>query len=234
MGVMRKFWASHEQEFSLHLLNLAIIFSAIVFAQTARTVSSRLKIFRRFHLSIIGNINGLIMNFLGSSYIYVTAFSGHELSVIISWLLIVVNILKVVRSRISDDFVITNIKTGASFSKVLSVLIFDVVARTYLSLVITFALACLLLEGPDRISSAETAVHFAISNKSDDIFVDLLYFSTISLTTVGYGDITPASVSAKLLASSFSLLGFIIFSVIIGLTLSVAMVFQKSDEPRNY
>ena len=48
-------------------------------------------------------------------------------------------------------------------------------------------------------------------------YIDFVYFSTITLTSLGYGDITPISPQMKLLVSLFSLVGQFYSVVLIGI-----------------
>ena len=55
---------------------------------------------------------------------------------------------------------------------------------------------------------------------SSNIFaeaIDYFYFSMITITTVGFGDIAPLSVAAKLLAVAESFFGFLMLGIFIGL-----------------
>lgn len=55
---------------------------------------------------------------------------------------------------------------------------------------------------------------FSIPNILEQPF-DLLYFSFTTLTTLGYGDIYPVSIAAKVIANSESILGVVFTSVVI-------------------
>ena len=59
---------------------------------------------------------------------------------------------------------------------------------------------------------------FIIQNKTNE-FLDYLYFSVVTMTAVGFGDILPRSPLAKFLTLFQALLGYFIFSVIVGLVL---------------
>jgi hypothetical protein len=51
-------------------------------------------------------------------------------------------------------------------------------------------------------------------------FIDMVYFSSITLTTIGYGDILPNTYSTKLLAALFGILGQFYSVVLIGILIS--------------
>ena len=52
---------------------------------------------------------------------------------------------------------------------------------------------------------------------ADAHWFDYLYFSMITLTTVGFGDITPMALSAKMLVMAQAFFGFIMLGIFIGL-----------------
>lgn len=53
--------------------------------------------------------------------------------------------------------------------------------------------------------------------------IDSIYFSVVTITTLGYGDITPTSVASKLLVISQSILGVVLLAVLIGLVISISL-----------
>jgi hypothetical protein len=52
------------------------------------------------------------------------------------------------------------------------------------------------------------------------IFIDLVYYCSITVTTIGYGDITPSSHSTKLIASLIGVIGQFYSVVLVGILIS--------------
>ena len=75
--------------------------------------------------------------------------------------------------------------------------------------------------------SNETDFYQQFENKAIT-FEDALYFSTITVTTVGYGDILPLGVN-RVLASIEALLGMVINVVLIGYILSSGRFKNEYD-----
>ncbi|MGE6447934.1 ion channel [Pseudoalteromonas tetraodonis] len=57
--------------------------------------------------------------------------------------------------------------------------------------------------------------------------VNAFYFSVVTQTTLGYGDIVPVSSVAKLLVSFHASFGVILLAIIAGLTISVGLEQRK-------
>lgn len=62
------------------------------------------------------------------------------------------------------------------------------------------------------------------------IFMDFVYFSSISLTSIGFGDITPTVYSTKLLTSFFGLAGQFYSVVLVGILISKFSA-KESNQP---
>ncbi|KAK3257254.1 hypothetical protein CYMTET_33652 [Cymbomonas tetramitiformis] len=79
---------------------------------------------------------------------------------------------------------------------------------------------------------AEPQVEYRNDNTEVNNFFDALYFSTITLTTVGFGDITPKTTIARLVTSCSVLLGVLLIPA--QLTSLAASLMQVVDEPTEY
>jgi len=77
----------------------------------------------------------------------------------------------------------------------------------------TFILQAMYYLNPDSINGVS---HF----NPAATFIDLVYFSSIIQTTIGFGDITPNSTNTKLLVSLFGILGQFYTVVLVGILLS--------------
>lgn len=59
------------------------------------------------------------------------------------------------------------------------------------------------------------------------VFIDLVYFCSITLTTIGFGDITPSAPHTKLASSLFGVAGQFYSVVLVGILIS--KFTSKSD-----
>ena len=59
-------------------------------------------------------------------------------------------------------------------------------------------------------------------NSSNIGHVDSIYYSFVTMTTLGYGDITPADDLTKIMATFQTLIGMFMFAIVIGLFLSLS------------
>jgi voltage-gated potassium channel Kch len=72
----------------------------------------------------------------------------------------------------------------------------------------------------------------AVATDPSEAFATMLYFSFVTITTLGYGDIVPVSGAAKILSSGEALFGQIYLAVFIArlVALHVAAGIQGGDE----
>jgi len=61
---------------------------------------------------------------------------------------------------------------------------------------------------------------YKTENLTNHPFVDFLYFSVVTVTTLGYGDITPATIVPKIVSIAQVIIGWIYIAFIIAVTIS--------------
>lgn len=64
------------------------------------------------------------------------------------------------------------------------------------------------------------ALNIEIGRNVSEVFVDLVYFTTISLTTIGFGDIAPTAHYTKLITALMGLIGTFYTVVLTGILIS--------------
>merc|ERR1711937_840273 len=84
-----------------------------------------------------------------------------------------------------------------------------------------YALDKLVFQEPDPTKSA------------GEVFVNMLYFSVISCTTIGFGDETPDTTEGRLLAGIFLLVGLPVFGNTIAVLTSVPTTRRKLKAEEN-
>lgn len=112
---------------------------------------------------------------------------------------------------------------GLRYSKNFAILA-DVVRSTKKSLgaVLTLAIGYIIISA---------LVIFNVEPDSFDSFFEAIYWATVSLTTVGYGDIYPVSVMGRLIAMLSSILGIAIVALPAGIiTAGYVNELQKDSE----
>ncbi len=85
----------------------------------------------------------------------------------------------------------------------------------YLLIGLAWALLYIIAEGRQPGSFSFTAVAIQENGASVDLLANLTYFSLITLTSAGYGDIIPLSDSARTLATLEAVLGQIFLAVLV-------------------
>jgi len=87
-------------------------------------------------------------------------------------------------------------------------------ARIYLTMLTGFTLINATLEGLHKI--AGTPLPFGFFEKGD-LFLNSLYYTVVTMTTLGYGDIVPKTWDAKLLIIGQCLVSYVMFALVIGI-----------------
>ena len=71
----------------------------------------------------------------------------------------------------------------------------------------------------------EETLPFGFASDSS-VFIDSLYFTTVTMTTLGFGDITPKTPDAKLLITAECLIGYVMFALMVG-CITKGVIHQK-------
>ena len=85
---------------------------------------------------------------------------------------------------------------------------------------------CDLASSPPRTGSFQAA-----RSVTEGSYPPLLYYSFVTLTTVGYGDVTPLSSAARALSNLESLIGVLFPAVLIGRLLSKQVAGRPPEPP---
>lgn len=86
--------------------------------------------------------------------------------------------------------------------------------RIYLTMLLGFTLLNAALDGLHILAGAHHAFGF---HGSGDGFINALYFTVVTMTTVGFGDIVPLTWDAKALLVVQSLLSYFMFALMVGI-----------------
>lgn len=213
----------------LHCQSLTLMFALILVMHIVRAFSVYTGNFGQFSKSYLNVIHVGLLNFLGVAFIYTAAFSQSRYAQFACWPLLFISSARLLRSRAFDDFASTEIvNKNASFGQTYIVMMFDIGLRSLVGVVISFALSCLLLvKNPNIGRKMEDVGSFIIGHPIENLFFDFIYFSVVTLATVGYGDITPTATASKLTTALFALLGYVLFAAIIGTGVSIALDTRK-------
>lgn len=105
--------------------------------------------------------------------------------------------------------------------------------NAYLLIAISFMLIHALLEvlepGAYR-TGGRTLAEYVLGAEHSEGFATMLYFSFVTITTLGYGDITPVSAAAKLAASVEALFGQIYLATFIARLVALYVAGARSSE----
>ncbi len=114
---------------------------------------------------------------------------------------------------------LVNIVTGIFKSKKVT---FNMILGAFcgyllLGLIATFSNMALLTYIPDAIDGLAYFNDYVVNQRQDDIFVDIMYYSFITMTSIGYGDFLPIVPDSKMLAVFIGISGQFYMTVIVAL-----------------
>ncbi|BCS88542.1 potassium channel family protein [Pseudodesulfovibrio sediminis] len=88
-------------------------------------------------------------------------------------------------------------------------------ARIYMTMLAGFTLVNATLDGAHMLIGSTPPFGFAVNNS--DIFLNSLYFTVVTMTTLGFGDIVPNTWDGKLLLIFQCLVGYVMFALMVGI-----------------
>jgi len=87
--------------------------------------------------------------------------------------------------------------------------------RTYITMLAGFTMVNATLEGIHIMT--KQPVPFGFADGGGDIFINSLYFTVVTMTTLGFGDITPQTVDGKLLLIFECMVSYVMFALMVGI-----------------
>lgn len=104
-------------------------------------------------------------------------------------------------------------------------------SRIYLTMLTGFTMVNAALEGTHLL--AGNPPPFGFIEAGGDLFLNALYFTVVTMTTLGFGDIVPQTWDAKLLLITECLVGYIMFALVVGIiTRGVIRAGENRDETK--
>ncbi|XCN73321.1 MAG: ion channel [Candidatus Electrothrix aestuarii] len=189
-----------------------------------------------------------VFNFSRTSILLVSAYTATTTSMPMyrsaAWIIACFLIVVVVKYRIYDDIWKYALYTSSSKRYISShpshtVLrgLLDHIPRAYLYASYAFTIAGLLLIGPVTVNGGgiQPGAAFNMSNMCNNTFVDFFYFNIVTMSTVGYGDISPISITAKMICSFEIIFGVVVLATVLSLMIGRVqdIATQKAQEHRD-
>jgi voltage-gated potassium channel Kch len=139
---------------------------------------------------------------------------GHAFVLIFIYLTVVYDFIRII---------VLPPRRRTTFSMLLSLAQLVCVVSSIISLVIAFSVLYRIY------GIRDTAIADAVSNFPN---FTSLYFSVITFTTTGYGDVVPSSVASRLLAMTESVMGYSILTLSISAVLRIFERRPRNDTPQ--
>lgn len=101
--------------------------------------------------------------------------------------------------------------------------------RIYLTMLAGFTLLNATLEGAHLLAGTPTPFNFA--DHGGDIFLNSLYYTVVTMTTLGFGDIVPKTWDGKLFLIFQCLVSYVMFALVVGIvTRGVGKAVESTAE----
>lgn len=120
------------------------------------------------------------------------------------------------------------IQNFASLKKDVIPIQWKIIRNRLASVFVVYLVVILIYSGLYRLISENINKSFSIKLETT---LDSIYFSVVTITTLGYGDITPVHSASKLLVITESIIGVLLLAVMIGLVISTSLSkYPKKDK----
>jgi len=183
---------NYELIYERYIWPLNMVFYGIA---TSRVIITTRKTY--FYILIVISILAPVLSFVFSQNIVF-----ERLILLAYTLLHVITLSNVVRGIFKSKTVSFNMILGAFCGYLL------------LGLIASFLNIALLSHSPDAIRGLS---YFSGNDRSIDIFSNVMYYSFITMTSIGYGDIIPMTINAKMLSVFIGILGQFYTTIIVAL-----------------
>lgn len=152
-------------------------------------------------------IYGALIGFLCGAFDIVFGF--HNIGILILTTIVLVTLVWHVRAFAAD--VVNILKPGnhATWHEVAELL------RIYLTMLAGFTLVNATLEVGHLLTG--TTMPFDFGASEGELFLNAFYFTVVTMTTLGFGDIVPKTWDAKLLLILQSLISYVMFALMVGI-----------------
>ena len=165
-------------------------------------------------------VHAAIVGFLGGSIDVLFGFHDGGILILTSMVLII--LIWHLRVFAADVVEILKPDNHATWSEVSELF------RIYLTMLAGFTLLNATLEVGHRL--AGTPVPFGFGQVEGELFLNSLYYTVVTMTTLGYGDIVPQTWDAKLLLIFQCLASYVMFALMIGIVTRGVAKFKNNTE----
>lgn len=211
-----------ERSLKLHYLNLSGLMLFIWLAGLLRTIINSLDLMatgRKANKVIIQNIRDTIWNTVMFFGIYAAImYAQNDMFRWSGYLLCVFIILRMFRflRKPERNISVHGVTQNPNINLLLQV--FNLVMRSYLYITVSYGCIYSLMYFGNN-NSDQPWFKYESSTSSGSVLFDFIYFSIITLSTVGYGDISPINWMPKLLSITEILIGYMFIGTLMAMIL---------------
>jgi voltage-gated potassium channel len=148
-----------------------------------------------------------LVGFIGGSFDIL--FGLHNVGIIVLTLFVLMILLWHLRVFSKDIVRMLSPGNNATWADVTELL------RIYLNMLAGFTLVNATLEASHLLLGSPPA--FGFGSQQGQLFIDALYYTVVTMATLGYGDIVPMTWDAKLLLICQCLVSYIMFALMVGI-----------------